>query len=567
MAFSPNFISWCLVIFLGAAQAWAYLYTIASEDTISYLDIADAYLQGRWHTAVNGNWSPLYSWLLGLIMLVFKPHPYWEFPLVKVTNFLIYLLTFACFNFFLRELIFYHRKQVQSSPSNYLIIPKWVWLSLGNSLFLLSSLKLIGVNCDTPDMCTAALIYLASGILLGIHTRSDNWLSFFILGIVLGFSYLSKAPMFWLSFVFIAVGMLSVSNRQRALSRGLVALLAFAIVSAPFITTLSAVKGRLTYSDTGKLSYSWYINPGRSVINDVHWQGAPPGHGVPKHPTRKIFDNPPVFEFTTPIGGTYPPWYDPSHWYEGLKFKFSLSRQIKVLASNIIFYFKHFLGSLVLIYLILVCGSGSFLPSLKGLTKNWRSIVPAISGLAIYMLVTDFESNSYNMQPSTRFIAPFIVLLFAGVFSSLRIYNSQKTKRLIVGVTIAILVTVGSQLAVQSAKNLVAVARQSDHVQWRIAEGLQQLNIQPDEKVAILGDEYLHLFWARLAKVKIVAQVPDGKSFWKKDAGTRARVLKTIEEKTGVRAILYKPESSIGDLTAWRKVGNTSYYAFLFRGK
>jgi len=326
-------IFWLLAILLGTIQAWANRFSLSSEDLISYLDIADAYLAGEWHLAINGNWSPLYSWLLGLTIYVFNPSPYWELPVVKLTNFLIYLFALISFEFFLGELLLDYKKRFLGAHNKYFSIPEWTLEVLGYSLFLWSALNLTGVYCDTPDMCTAALVYLASGIVLRVHTRSASWFNFIMLGVVLGFGYLSKAAMFPLAFFFLLVGTLSVGNIQQALTRLLVALLTFTLISAPFIVALSTTKGRLTYSDTGKLSYVWYVNPSSRVIPNNHWQGGPPGFGQPKHPTRKILNNPPVFEFITPIGGTYPPWTDPSYWYEGLTIRFSLNKQIQRISA------------------------------------------------------------------------------------------------------------------------------------------------------------------------------------------------------------------------------------------
>jgi hypothetical protein len=73
-------------------------------DGISYLDIGDAYWRGDWPTAINAMWSPFYSWLTGLTLLVFQPSPYWEFTVIQLLNFAIYLLSLAAFAFFLREL-------------------------------------------------------------------------------------------------------------------------------------------------------------------------------------------------------------------------------------------------------------------------------------------------------------------------------------------------------------------------------------------------------------------------------------------------------------------------------
>src|SRR6476660_7526917 len=48
-------------------------------DGISYLDMGDAYLRGGWGMLVNGHWSPLYPWLLGVAKALIKPSAYWEF--------------------------------------------------------------------------------------------------------------------------------------------------------------------------------------------------------------------------------------------------------------------------------------------------------------------------------------------------------------------------------------------------------------------------------------------------------------------------------------------------------
>ena len=554
-------IFWLVSILLGGLQAWDHRYSTSSSDTISYLDIGDAYFRGEWHLAINGNWSPLYSWLLGLTISILKPSPYWEFAAVKLTNFLIYLFALACFEFFLQELIFYYKEKILHNSNRYFEIPQWVWLVSGYTLFLWSALNWIGVYCDTPDMCTAALIYLATGIVMRIGTGPDNWVSFIILGAALGFSYLSKAVMFPLAFVFLGIGMLSVGDRRRALPQVLIALLVFAVIAGPFVVALSTTKGRLTYSDTGKLSYVWYINPSFVVIPFTHWQGGPDGYGTPKHPTRKVFDNPLVFEFGTPVVGTYPPWHDPSYWYEGVKLKFSFINQTKVLAKNILFYYEYFLGSLVFGYLIIACAGGRLWLSVKDLTKSWKLLILGGAGLGVYIIVSDFYLNYAHVQPSTRLIAPFIVLLFAGCFSSVRLPNSLDSKRLITGLTISTLLMTSGQLIYHSSKDFASMLR-LEPTQWQVAQGLKKLEIQPGDSVARFGQNFGYR-WARLARVKIIAEINDASSFWTKDAAVRSDALKAIA-KTGAKAIVQEPGLLIPDISTsgWEEMGNTGYYAY-----
>jgi hypothetical protein len=101
-----------VVLSLGGLHVWAAVVSHSmNEDGISYLDIGDAYFKGDWWAAVNSVWSPMYSWILGLVMRVAEPPMEWEFALVHVINFMIFVGALACFEFFWRQLTAYHRSQ------------------------------------------------------------------------------------------------------------------------------------------------------------------------------------------------------------------------------------------------------------------------------------------------------------------------------------------------------------------------------------------------------------------------------------------------------------------------
>ncbi len=553
---------WLTAIFLAALQAGSNCGTPSSIDTISYLDIADAYLRREWDVAINSYWSPLYSWLLAIVMSILKPLPFWEFPTVKLVNFFTFLLALVCFDFFLKQLLHHYSIKIsrsQNSPRALsLRVPDWVWIVLGYVLFGLSSLKWIGLSTDTPDMLVSAFVYLASGILLRISSTSGNLLDFMQLGVVLGLGYLSKAALFPLAFVYLTTATfatLAVVGIQRAIFRATVALLAFVMISTPWITLLSMQQGTLTFSTTGKINYVWQVNPGRFnslSIPSQHWQGQPPAYGTPQHPTRKVFDNPDIFEFGTPVGGTYPPWYDPSYWYKGLKRKFDIVKQIKASLKNLAVYKTIFLRSLILSYLLLVCVRGSLRASLKDLITNWIVLIPAIAGLFMYLLGADLSTGVVK----TRLIAPFIVLLFAGVFSSVKLPDSEESKRLIIGLTLIALLTIFSKLAFQGSKDFVTILRRPEIIHWQLVESLQKIGIQPGEKVANLGKG--DFYWARLARVKIVAEIPNAESFWAADIVQRTKAIEAIEA-TGAKVIVQKPGFDIPEpsgATGWQNLCN-----------
>jgi hypothetical protein len=78
-------------------------------DSVSYLDMADRFFSGNWQAILNGLWSPLYPFLLGLARWLIKPSMHWESLVVQLTNWLIFLTTILSFQFFWGEVLLLHR--------------------------------------------------------------------------------------------------------------------------------------------------------------------------------------------------------------------------------------------------------------------------------------------------------------------------------------------------------------------------------------------------------------------------------------------------------------------------
>ena len=206
-------IFWLLALVLGSIQTWNdrdWMF----DDGISYLEVGEAYLRGDWSAAINGYWSPLYSWLLVGVMALVETPPLGDFAMMHLVDCLVFLCALACFHFYLISLIRYQNSKAPASSGAPL--PDWIWIVLGYTLFLWSALNLIGVSVASPDMIVAALVFLASGILIRIQTGAASRAIVWVLGVVLGFGYLAKAAMFPLAFVFLATGLLS--SRQLAYS-------------------------------------------------------------------------------------------------------------------------------------------------------------------------------------------------------------------------------------------------------------------------------------------------------------------------------------------------------------
>src|SRR5579871_3217672 len=109
-------IAWAALIFCAVAQTWWTRHIIFS-DGIVYLDIADYYARGDWHNALNEYWSPLYSWILALILKLFHPAPYWHVAMLHVINLLAFCAALAFLELFIGELLQY-RGQIEGGLSN-----------------------------------------------------------------------------------------------------------------------------------------------------------------------------------------------------------------------------------------------------------------------------------------------------------------------------------------------------------------------------------------------------------------------------------------------------------------
>ena len=551
---------------LGAVHAWTVRHTM-NPDGVSYLDMGDAYLRGDWGVAVNAYWSPLYAWLLGLALLALKPSPYWEFAVVHFVNFAIYLCAMAAFHFLLRELIRHHRtRTAELGPDRRATLPDWAWWAFGYGLFVWSSLHLIGMKRVNPDLCAAVFLYLAAGLLLRIGRTSGSWGMFVLLGLVLGFGYLTKAAMFPLAFVFLALTYVVAADIRTAAPRLLVALTSFLIVASPFIITLSRAKGRLTFGDSATLNYAWHID---GVKRYVHWQGEHLRGGVPRHPTRKILEQPAIYEFSSPIGGTYPPWYDASYWYEGVTPFLNpayLARAFVLNAGHCAF--KAFVGLTqfgLIAGLLMTWLAGDRRWSCLGFDKVAHAslLIPALAALGMFCLV----------HVDARYIAAFIVLLWLGMFSGVRVPDSTEAQKVVCCGALAMVVLVWFGTVAETVRmgygpgGPTSWRDASDHPHWQVADGLARMGIRPGDKVACIGSGFEASYWARLARVNIVAELPPPHpaefrpAYWSVDYFADPRILAAFS-RTDAKAIVAEDVPASLARTGWRRIGRTHHYAY-----
>jgi hypothetical protein len=519
----------CVVAALALAEIVLGRNTFG-PDSRSYLEIARAILRHDWPMTINAYWSALYPWLLAAVLGIFKPSLRWEIPVAHALSFPIFLVCIAAFEFFWISLLrlreFATVRLALTSPS---IPPAHMWM-LGYSLFIWLTLGNL-VLLINPDLCVTTIALLAAALLLRIELTAGARPYLYVwLGICLGLGYLAKAILFPMAFVFLAL-MILVSGRpfRRQLWSLALALLMFSVVALPEIALLSHSKGRLTFSDTGKLNFAWY----NYNIPDVNWQGEPPGSGTPAHPTRKLYAHPAVYEFNGPLRSNYPPWFDPSYWNEGLSPKFKFG----VVASHALH--GGFQLALILIHptawligILLILLGCDLKETFKGIAVYWYLIVTSVVAMALYCLTL----------VQGRFLPPWQLLLWGAVLAAVRL-KPQIRQRPATAFLYAWLPVLMSLALVGAIAHMVYGASRHGFyndasAEYVTAEGLKQMGLQRGEKVAAIGfDSDAH--WAYLARLNVVAEInsDDTCLFWSESPAVQTNILRKFAQAGAIAVI------------------------------
>ncbi|HJR15830.1 MAG TPA: hypothetical protein VJ808_03170 [Gemmatimonadales bacterium] len=530
-----------------------------SEDGISYLDLGEAYLAGDWQP-VNSVWSPLYALILGTALRLFRPSLDWEFTVVHLVNFGIYLLALVCFDFFWRQIR--HALDSEVRPAgNEISLPPWAWWLFGYALFVWSSVVLIRFRSVTPDMLLAAIVYLAAGLLvrLGSATRRRPAMHA-LYGGILALGYLTKAVMFPLGLVLLGMAALLEWLRQRKLRYWLPGAVAFAVVAGPMVLALSLQKQRVTFGEVGRLTYLRYVNE----VPYPHWPAdAPQGVGRPRHPARQIHDNPAVYEFRSPVRGTYPLSFDPSYWYDGVSTRFDSAGQLRRLGVSAGIYFDLFvrdLGGLLGVVLILLAMSGTMLR--RGFRLGWplALIGTGAAALAVY----------FPVYVEGRYLAPFVVLLWGGLLSLVRLEETPLARRAVKAAGILLPIFVMLQLAAFDSHYVARIGpaltgssfRPQRATPRQLARTILNAGVRPGDEIGFIGYGFGATF-ARLARIRITSEMPskEAQRFWTASKAAQDAVLSRFAQAGAVAVVT--DELPPGELPeGWNRVEGRRGYGY-----
>jgi 4-amino-4-deoxy-L-arabinose transferase-like glycosyltransferase len=541
-------IFWLVTFCAGFLQAWASRFFV-SPDGNCYLDIASAYLRGDWKNAVNAYWSPLFSWLLALTFAVFHPSPYWESTLLHLLNLAGLLVGLRCFEFFFRAFLRARQLRSQSGDATE-TLPELGWWILGYGLFLSTSLLVSSVTITTPDVWVAVFTFIIAGLVLKIQIHGGGWHWFAALGASLGCAYLTKTFYFPLSFVFLLAAWMATGNPLKTAKQSILALLVFLAIAGPWVVTLSRSKHRATFGDVGKLAFATLID---NIPQPFFWQGED-NTGIPAHPVRQLLKKPRLFEFATPIGGTYPPAYDWSYWMEGVRPHFSRSGQFRALRQSAGTFFQIGLlqieyGVVLLVLFYLSWGNWDWFLHIREHPYVW---LPALIACLSYTIVL----------VENRYVAPFIPLLWLAALSAFLGTASHLSRRVAIALVLAVVSVTGLRIAKSAVSDFAVSISKRQNMEWTVATELRGLGVMPGDKVAGLS-RVAEAHWARLAGVQIVAEIPLGDEgiFWSAAPEEKRKVFE-IFATTGASVVVTRNPPIGATEEGWIPLGNTTFYAY-----
>jgi hypothetical protein len=547
-----------IAVLLAGMHTWAAVRSQSmNADGISYLDIGDAYFRGDWANAINPVWSPMYSWFLGLTNFIVKPSMEWEFPTVHIINLLIFIFAMMSFEFMWGRV-----RLPNTSGSSTIHLPEWLWWSLGYLLFIWTSLSLIQIWAVTPDMLMAAFVFLAGGLVANIRRGETKWRIFLLLGVVLGLGYLTKTFMILIAPVFLGLIIIVAPKKKNILLKTFFSIGIFLLISVPFILLISDKKGRFTIGEAGTVTYVRHVHG----IPYPHWQGEPERNIILKHPSRRIHDSPPVYEFSEPVGGSYPQSTDPSYWYEGIELPNRIEGQIARLLSSSLYYLDLFaikqgmlFACITALYFI---GSRQNV-GLMGVLKRWALMIPALAAFGLYGLVLVAD----------RYIGVFVVLFWADILANIKLPASSSNRTLInvfgsiaaVGLIVNLTIFNLDGIRRLSPTSGITMSAAYEPIKpLRVAQELTQHGIMNGDYVGVIGYGF-DSFWARLARVQITAEMLEYEAgdFWLGDDDLQAAVMEAFAS-TGVKAVVAEFVPYYARLNGWKQVDNSYYFIYLF---
>ncbi len=538
---------WILGPLAAAILAYTTRYFI-NGDAMAYIEMAEGLKDGRFSALANLTYSPGYPVLLCLAKSIMKTDPSNEIQLLKSVNFVCFLLAMAACEFlmtFLRKVL------AESKTTDIGLVPIWIFNALCYSMFLVASLALVRLQLINPDMLIFALVLFIAAIILQIRESPDAYSNYAVLGLASGIGYLSKSFLFVFSPVFFLLAAACSRSVKRALPRVLVAILLMLIIGSPLIAALSNRLGRFTYGELGRHAYAFLVS----------------GEGDPIYP-KVINEQPKTVLYRYDIQCTRPAGFDICYWHEGFRPVFNLGVHARIVVDNVASVFLQMPWLLLIGIWYLFqwrlgkVSIGSFRPPSIFILLFTLSV----AGILMYCLL--------NVEP--RYIASFLFLGFVALVMSVRYPDDKPRSRVLMSLSAVALTFFFMGLSAYSLvdQSCRSLRSQGDKLSYKeafaeqiaVKDFLQKQGLHQGDEIAVIGSPPVN--WARMAGLKIVAEVPNIDQMLSASAEQRSASLQALRNE-GIKSIVVKdPRVRRLSQADWAQIpGTRDYFAYALHGR
>jgi hypothetical protein len=246
--------------------------------------------------------------------------------------------------------------------------------------------------------------------------------------------------------------------------------------------------------------------------------------------------------------------------------RFNPGHQGQAFINNGIYYLDLFFrqqGGLLVGVVVLILFSSTRIQSWTNIFHRWGLLIISLVAMALYMVV----------YVEGRYVGIFVLLFWSDLLTNLRMPASRYQSKLVNGLSVTLVTILLINLTIFNLEgfsrlnplpNTHAVTN-SPSPDWpgAVAEELWHLGIKPGDQVGVIGYAF-DSFWARLAKVQIVAEMFDWQAdpFWLGEPAFQEEVLHAFAG-TGARAVVAERVPHYASLSGWHQVENSNYYIYL----
>jgi len=249
-----------------------------NTDGISYLSIAEKYLQGNFRDAVNGYWAPLLSWLLAPALIIVRD----RFLAMRIVSLFIGLFTL---------IVFMHAARVFRLKG---------WIRRAISLAVIPPILYYANIQFTSDLLLAGMFLLYVTLVMDSRYLEDPRRAALV-GMSAAFCYFAKhyaLPLLILHLTVASLAHLSLKPITKVFRNFGISFMLFLCVSSCWVGVLSIRYGQLTISTAGAYNMA-SIGPSRPPYPMDKGRLVPP----PNQTARSIWEE--------PSQAGYPPAWSP----------------------------------------------------------------------------------------------------------------------------------------------------------------------------------------------------------------------------------------------------------------